>query len=47
MPPTAAVAPNRAHKHPDFRYCGSPFTKHEQAGREAIQGNVGYGSEAS
>jgi hypothetical protein len=39
------VAPNRAHTRPEFPYYGSPFTKQEQAGLQAIQGNIGYGSD--
>jgi hypothetical protein len=39
------VAPNRARAQADFPYYGAPFTKHEQAGLQAIQGNIGYGSD--
>jgi hypothetical protein len=39
------VAPNRAHTQPDFPYYGRPFTKKEQVGLQAIQGNIGYGSD--
>jgi hypothetical protein len=39
------VAPNRARTRPDFPYYGAPFTKQEQAGLQAIQGNIGYGSD--
>jgi hypothetical protein len=39
------VSPNRARTQPDFPYYGAPFTKQEQAGLQAIQGNIGYGSD--
>ena len=39
------VAPNRARTRPDFPYYGRPFSKKEQAGLQAIQGNIGYGSD--
>jgi hypothetical protein len=39
------VAPNRARVQPEFPYYGAPFTKKEQAGLQAIQGNIGYGSD--
>lgn len=39
------VAPNRARIQPDFPYYGAPFSKQEQAGLQAIQGNIGYGSD--
>jgi hypothetical protein len=39
------VSPNRARTRAEFPYYGVPFTKQEQAGLEAIQGNIGYGSD--
>ena len=39
------VGPNRARTRPEFPYYGAPFTKQEQAGLQAIQGNIGYGSD--
>lgn len=39
------VAPNRARTRAEFPYYGAPFTKKEQAGLQAIQGNIGYGSD--
>ena len=41
------VAPNRARTQPEFPYYGAPFTKQEQSGLQAIQGNIGYGSDRS
>jgi Domain of unknown function (DUF4331) len=39
------VAPNHARTRSEFPYYGAPFTKQEQAGLQAIQGNIGYGSD--
>lgn len=39
------VAPNRARTQSEFPYYGRPFSKQEQAGLQAIQGNIGYGSD--
>jgi hypothetical protein len=41
------VAPNRTRIQADFPYYGAPFTKQEQAGLQAIQNNIGYGSDRS
>jgi hypothetical protein len=41
------VGPNTRRTQPDFPYYGMPFSREEQAGLEAIQGNIGYGTEAS
>jgi hypothetical protein len=39
------VGPNRSRVLPDFPYYGAAFTRKEQAGLQAIQGNIGYGSD--
>lgn len=41
------VGPNTGRTQPDFPYYGEPFSREEQAGLAAIQGNIGYGTEAS
>jgi hypothetical protein len=40
------VAPNAARTRPNVPYYGDPFNSEEQAGLQAIQGNIGYGSES-
>jgi hypothetical protein len=41
------VAPDPARTQSQFPYYGRPFTRSEQEGLKPIQGNIGYGSEAS
>jgi hypothetical protein len=40
------VSPNTSRLQRDFPYYGKPFSRAEQAGLSAIQGNIGYGSES-
>jgi hypothetical protein len=40
------VAPIAARTRPDFPYYGALSNSEEQAGLQAIQGNIGYGSES-
>jgi hypothetical protein len=41
------VGPNQERTRPDFPYYGEPFSPAEQRGLQAIQGNIGYGSESN